>query len=82
MADFYDKEEIFTATQIVRDFSSILKKIGSNELERAIIIKNGHFRAVMIDFEEYEKLKNALGVLQKIYAKTKKAADEKAQNGN
>ncbi|MDR1460088.1 MAG: type II toxin-antitoxin system Phd/YefM family antitoxin [Campylobacteraceae bacterium] len=82
MADFYNKEEIFTATQIVRDFSSVLKKIGSNELERAVIVKNGRFRAVMINFEEYEKLKDALGVLQKIYAKTKKVANEKAQNGN
>jgi hypothetical protein len=77
MADFYEKHEIFTATKMVRDFSSILKKIGSRELERAIIVKNGHFRAVMVDYAEYEKMKNALGVLQKIYAKTKKAS-----NGN
>ncbi|MDR1285784.1 MAG: type II toxin-antitoxin system Phd/YefM family antitoxin [Campylobacteraceae bacterium] len=82
MADFYNKEEIFTATQIVRDFSLVLKKIGSNELERVVIAKNGHFRAVMINFEEYEKLKNALSVLQKIYAKTKKTANEKVKNGD
>ncbi|MDR3345596.1 MAG: type II toxin-antitoxin system Phd/YefM family antitoxin [Campylobacteraceae bacterium] len=75
MADFYEKHEIFTATEMVRDFSGILKKIGSRELERAIIVKNGHFRAVMIDYEEYEKLKNALGVLQKIYTKNKKASN-------
>ncbi|MDR1555101.1 MAG: type II toxin-antitoxin system Phd/YefM family antitoxin [Campylobacteraceae bacterium] len=82
MADFYNKEEIFTATEIVRDFSSILKKIGSHELERVIIAKNGRFRAVIIDFEEYEKLKNALSVLQKIYARTKRVDGGKTQNGN
>jgi PHD/YefM family antitoxin component YafN of YafNO toxin-antitoxin module len=82
MADFYNKEEIFAATEIVRDFSSVLKKIGSGELERAIIAKNGRFRAVMINFEEYEKLKNALSVLQKIYDRTKRTAEGKTQNGN
>ncbi|MDR3177646.1 MAG: type II toxin-antitoxin system Phd/YefM family antitoxin [Campylobacteraceae bacterium] len=82
MADFYNKEEIFTATEIVRDFSSVLKKVGSGELERAVIAKNGRFRAVMINFEEYEKLKNALSVLRKIYANTKKASDGKAKDGD
>ncbi|MDR1614008.1 MAG: type II toxin-antitoxin system Phd/YefM family antitoxin [Campylobacteraceae bacterium] len=71
MAAFYDKEEIFTATDIVRDFSSILKKINSHEIERAVIVKNNRFRAVIVDFEEYEKLKNALDVLQKIYMKNR-----------
>jgi PHD/YefM family antitoxin component YafN of YafNO toxin-antitoxin module len=71
MAAFYDKEEIFTATEIVRDFSSVLKKINSHEIERAVIVKNNHFRAVLVDFQEYEKLKNALDVLQKIYMKNR-----------
>ncbi|MDR2081405.1 MAG: type II toxin-antitoxin system Phd/YefM family antitoxin [Campylobacteraceae bacterium] len=71
MATFYNKEEIFTATEIVRDFSSVLKKVNSREIERAVIVKNSHFRAVLVDFKEYEKLKNALTVLEKIYAKNR-----------
>ncbi|MDR2635217.1 MAG: type II toxin-antitoxin system Phd/YefM family antitoxin [Campylobacteraceae bacterium] len=74
MAAFYDKEEIFTATEAVRDFSSILKKVNSREIEHAVIVKNNRFKAVIVDFKEYEKLKNALDVLQKIYAKNRNKA--------
>ncbi|MDR2790900.1 MAG: type II toxin-antitoxin system Phd/YefM family antitoxin [Campylobacteraceae bacterium] len=74
MATFYNKEEIFTATEAVRDFSSILKRVNSGEIKRAVIVKNSHFRAVLVDFKEYEKLKDALDVLQKIYAKNRNKA--------
>ncbi|MDR0762345.1 MAG: type II toxin-antitoxin system Phd/YefM family antitoxin [Campylobacteraceae bacterium] len=74
MATFYNKDEIFTATEIVRDFSSILKKVNSREIECAVIVKNNHFRAALVDFKEYEKLKNALNVLEKIYAKNRNRA--------
>jgi PHD/YefM family antitoxin component YafN of YafNO toxin-antitoxin module len=73
MAEFYEKNEIFSATDMVRDFATILKKVGSSELSRAVVVKNGHFRAVMVSFEEYEKLKAAEALLQKIYQKTKRA---------
>ncbi|MDR2099298.1 MAG: type II toxin-antitoxin system Phd/YefM family antitoxin [Campylobacteraceae bacterium] len=74
MAAFYDKDEIFTATEFARDFSSILKKVNSHEIERAVVVKNSHFRAVLVDFKEYEKLKDALGVLEKIYMKNRNRA--------
>jgi PHD/YefM family antitoxin component YafN of YafNO toxin-antitoxin module len=72
MAIFYEKEEIFTATDMVRDFSSVLTKIGSRELKRAVIVKNNRFRAVVVHIEEYEKMQEAVKVLESIYAKTKR----------
>ncbi len=72
MATFYEKNEIFTATEMVRDFSSILTKIGSREIERAVVVKNNRFRAVVVHIEEYEKMKEAVKVLENIYAKTKR----------
>ncbi|MDR0467497.1 MAG: type II toxin-antitoxin system Phd/YefM family antitoxin [Campylobacteraceae bacterium] len=71
MAIFYEKNEIFTATEMVRDFSSVLTKIGSRELERAVIVKNNRFRAVVVRIEEYEKMKEAMKVLESVYAKNK-----------
>lgn len=73
MAIYYEKDEIFTATEMVRDFSSILTKIGSRELERAVVVKNNRFRAVVVHIEEYEKLQEAMKVLENIYSKTKRA---------
>ncbi|MFV0481003.1 MAG: prevent-host-death protein [Campylobacteraceae bacterium] len=77
MAIYYEKDEIFTATEMVREFSPILTKIGSRELERAVIVKNNRFRAVLVHVEEYEKMKEALNVLEKIYASNKRAKDGK-----
>lgn len=73
MAIYYEKDEIFTATEVVRDFSSILTKVGSRELNRAVIVKNNRFRAVIVHIEEYEKMQEAMKVLESIYAKTKRA---------
>lgn len=74
MAIYYEKDEIFTATEVVRDFSSILRKIGTKELDRAVIVKNNRFRAVLVHIEEYEKMQEALKVLENIYTKTKRAS--------
>ncbi len=66
-----DRDEIYTATQMVRNFSSILKSIKSKEKKRAFIVKNNRFEAVLLNMDEYEKLTDAFDILQKLYAKTK-----------
>ncbi len=67
MATLYDKNEIYTATEMVRNFSSILKKIISKEKKRAVIVKNNKFEAVLLRIDEYEKFKDAYDILQKLY---------------
>ncbi len=67
MATLYDKNEIYTATEVVRKFSSILKKIINKEQKRAVIVKNNRFEAVILHIDEYEKFKDAYDILQKIY---------------
>jgi prevent-host-death family protein len=68
----YLKEEMVTATDAVRNFSSVLKRIRDKEIEKVVIVKNNKFEAVMINVEEYEKMKDAYEVLKNIYSKTKK----------
>ena len=39
----FSKDEIYTATQVVRNFSSILSDISQAKMKRAFIVKNNRF---------------------------------------
>ena len=67
----FSSDEIYTATEVVRNFSSILKSVKSKEKKRVFIVKNNRFEAVMLNMDEYEKLTDAFEILQKLYKKTK-----------
>lgn len=68
----YAKNEIMSATDMVRNFSSVLGSLSKGENKRVVIVKNNHFEAVMITVEEYEKMSEAVTILEKIYASTKR----------
>ncbi len=67
----FNSNEIYTATEVVRNFSSILKSIKSKEKKRVFIVKNNKFEAVMLNMDEYEKLNDAFNLLQELYRKQK-----------
>ena len=69
------KDEIYTAKQVVRNFSYVLSKVSSNEIKRAVIVKNNNFEAVLLNMSEYERLCEAVSLLESIYNQRKK--DEK-----
>lgn len=71
----YAKNEIMTATDMVRNFSSVLGSLSKGEKKRVVIVKNNRFEAVMITVDEYEKMSEAVQILEKIYASTKKKSD-------
>ncbi|WP_442867875.1 prevent-host-death protein [Campylobacter sp. VBCF_07 NA4] len=64
-----NKDEIYTATEMARNFSSILKKLNSQEIKKAMIVKNNKFEAVMLSMSEYERLEKAVELLKAIYGK-------------
>lgn len=68
----FNKDEIYTATEVVRNFSSVMKKIETAELNRIIIVKNSKFEAVILSMKEYERLQNAVNLLEQIYSNRKK----------
>jgi prevent-host-death family protein len=68
----YTKDEIMTATDVVRNFSSVLKSVAKKEKEKIVIVKNNNFDAVMISVDKYEKMVEAMEILENIYKKTKK----------
>ena len=71
----FTKDEIYTATEVVRNFSSVLSRVGANELKRAVIVKNNKFEAVLLNLEEYERLCEAVCVLESIYTAKKREND-------
>ena len=68
MASF-SKDEIYTATEVVRNFSAILGKVAQSK--KIVILKNNKFQAVMLNFKEYERLSNAVELLENIYKNQK-----------
>ncbi len=68
----FTQDEVITATDVVRNFSSELKSLTSGEKEKLVIVKNNRFEAVIIPIEEYERMSEAVKILEKIYQKTKK----------
>lgn len=68
----FSKDEVFTATEVVRNFSAVLSKISKSELKHAVIVKNNKFEAVLLSMSEYERLQEAVEILQSIYTANKK----------
>ena len=48
----YTKDEIMTATDMVRNFSTVLHSV-SKEKKRVVIVKNNRFEAVLLPIEAY-----------------------------
>ena len=69
----FSKDEIITATEVVRNFSAVLGKVGKAQMKRAVIVKNNKFEAVLLNMGEYERLCEAVEVLQSIYEAKKRA---------
>lgn len=68
----FSKDEIYTATEVVRNFSAVLGKISKAERKRAVIVKNNKFEAVLLNMAEYERLCEAVEILQGIYISNKR----------
>ncbi|QKF64659.1 type II toxin-antitoxin system prevent-host-death family antitoxin [Campylobacter corcagiensis] len=74
MASF-NQDEIYTATEVVRNFSSVLTKVSSGDLKKAVIVKNNKFEAVMISVKEFERLEKAVDLLNILAQKRQKDGD-------
>ncbi|PKZ28964.1 prevent-host-death protein [Campylobacter ureolyticus] len=64
----FKQDEIYTATEVVRNFSAVLSKVSDGELKKAVIVKNNKFEAVMLSLKEYERLERAVELLNIVYS--------------
>ena len=52
----FKRNEIVSATQLVRQFSSIMSSLINKTLSKIAIIRNNEMEAVILSFDEYEQL--------------------------
>lgn len=52
----FNRNEIVSATQLVRQFSSIMSSLVNKTLNKIAVIRNNEMEAVILSFDEYEHL--------------------------
>lgn len=62
----YTRNEIISATDMARSFSTALTSILEQTKEKLAISKNNKLQAVLINIEEYERLKKAYDLMEHI----------------
>jgi hypothetical protein len=54
----YTSNEMFSATELVRKSKNIFDKLNKEEIEKAIILRDGKPGIILLDFNHYEKIMN------------------------
>ncbi|MCW1360308.1 type II toxin-antitoxin system Phd/YefM family antitoxin [Campylobacter sp. US33a] len=67
----FSQDEIYTATEVVRNFSPIVEKVKKSPSGKIVILKNNKFEAVLLSMQEFERLQNAVQLLESIYKNQK-----------
>jgi PHD/YefM family antitoxin component YafN of YafNO toxin-antitoxin module len=62
----YRRDEIISASDVARGFSSVLNDLIGGAKERFAISKNNKLEAVVLPIEEYERMQEALDYLEHI----------------
>lgn len=75
----YSRDEIISASEIARGFSTVLKDLMNHTKERLAISKNNKLEAIVLPIEEYERLQEAYDLLEhmEIYQKVQSRKDSK-----
>ena len=75
----YSRDEIISASEIARGFSTVLKDLMNHTKERFAISKNNKLEAVVLPIEEYERLQEAYDLVEhmEIYQKVRSRKDSK-----
>ncbi|EEP3491181.1 type II toxin-antitoxin system Phd/YefM family antitoxin [Campylobacter coli] len=67
----FKQDEIYTATEVVRNFSPLIEKLKKSESGKMVILKNNKFEAILLSMKEFERLQNAMQLLENIYKNQK-----------
>lgn len=60
----YKRDEIISASDVARGFSNILNTIIDHNKEKFAISKNNKLEAVILDIEEYERLRMVYDLIE------------------
>jgi len=62
----YRRDEIISASDIARGFSGVLNDLIAHTKERFAISKNNKLEAVIVPIDEYERMQEALAMMEHI----------------
>ncbi len=62
----YTRDEIISATDLARNVSATLNSVVKHAQDKIAIMKNNKLEAVLIDIEEYERLKEAYELMEHV----------------
>jgi len=62
----YKSNEMFSSTNLIRKSKSIFDKLQNNEIEKAVILRDGKPSFIMIEFEHYERIMNEYQKLKEL----------------
>jgi len=74
----YSSNEMFSSTELIRKSKPIFDKILSNEIEKAIILRDGKPSFLLMEFTKYEKIMAEYEQLKQ-YVQKQKAKQQKAK---
>jgi len=71
----YASDEMFSSTQLVRQSKKIFDKLTTNEIEKAIILRDGKPNFMLLDFNTYEEIMKDYIELKRAQNKNKSKKD-------
>ena len=54
----YTSNEMFSSTELIRKSKNIFDKLNRNEIEKAIVLRDGKPGIILLDFNHYEQIMN------------------------
>jgi len=75
----YTRDEIISATDLARNVSATLNSVVKHAQDKIAIMKNNKLEAVIIDIEEYERLKEAYELME--HMEIEKVVEERKDSG-
>ena len=60
----YENDELIPSSESAKKFGSYLAQIKSHSVDKLAVLKNNRIEAVVVSKDEYEKMKNALKMLE------------------
>ncbi|QOG12228.1 hypothetical protein [Arcobacter sp. FWKO B] len=60
----YSSKEMFSSTDLIRKSKMIFDKVNSNEISKAIILRDGKPSFIMLDFDKYEEIMKEYQILK------------------
>lgn len=67
----YTSKEMYSSTELIRKSKMIFEKLNKNEIEKAVILRDGKPSFMLLDFESYEKIMAEYISLKEHFEKSK-----------